>query len=96
MIAFVRTLTVAVSLSVASGAFAQPVAPATPEKGASAWGAAMQRIDGYMPLYWDAAKGKLFLEIARLDQELLYQVSLASLSTRLRSSCATRTASPSA
>ena len=59
MIAFVRTLTVAVSLSVASGAFAQPAAPATPEKGASAWGAAMQRIDGYMPLYWDAAKGKL-------------------------------------
>jgi len=77
MIASVRTLTVAVSLSVASGAFAQPAAPATSEKRA-AWGAAMERIDGYMPLYWDAAKGKLFLEIARLDQELLYQVSLAS------------------
>jgi len=31
-----------------------------------------------MPLYWDAAKGKLYLEIARFDQELLYQGSLAS------------------
>ena len=40
MIAFVRTLTVVVSLSVASGAFAQPAAPATPQKEASAWGAA--------------------------------------------------------
>ncbi len=78
MIAFVRTLTVAVSLSVATGAFARQAGPTTPEKGASAWGAALQRIDGYMPLYWDAAKGKVYLEIARLDQELLYQVSLAS------------------
>ena len=78
MIAFVRTLTVVLSLSVASGALAQPASPATPRKETSAWGAGLQRVDGYMPLYWDAAKGRLYLEIARLDQELLYQVSLAS------------------
>jgi Met-zincin/Domain of unknown function (DUF5117) len=78
MIAFVRNSTVVVSLGLSAGAVAQPASPATPQKADSAWGAALQRIDGYMPLYWDAAKGKLYLEIARLDQELLYQVSLAS------------------
>ena len=36
----------------------------------------MQKIDGYMPLYWQAATGKLFMEIGRFNQELLYQVSL--------------------
>ena len=38
--------------------------------------AGLQKIDGYVPLYWDAASGKLWLEIARFNQELLYQVSL--------------------
>ena len=36
----------------------------------------LQKIDGYMPLYWQASAGKLFMEIGRFNQELLYQVSL--------------------
>jgi hypothetical protein len=36
----------------------------------------LQKIDGYMPLYWQASTGKLLMEIGRFDQELLYQVSL--------------------
>ncbi|HYX42243.1 MAG TPA: DUF5117 domain-containing protein, partial [Pyrinomonadaceae bacterium] len=36
----------------------------------------MPKLDGYFPLYWDAGEGKLLLEIARFDQEFLYQVSL--------------------
>ena len=36
----------------------------------------LQKIDGYMPLYWQAATGKLFMEIGRFNQEMLYQVSL--------------------
>jgi hypothetical protein len=36
----------------------------------------LQKIDGYMPLYWQASSGKLYMEIGRFDQELLYQVSL--------------------
>ena len=36
----------------------------------------LQKIDGYMPLYWQASTGKLFMEIGRFSQELLYQVSL--------------------
>lgn len=36
----------------------------------------LQKMDGYIPLYWQASSGKLFMEIARFNQELLYQVSL--------------------
>ena len=34
------------------------------------------RMDGFVPMYWDEAAGRLYLEISRFDQELLYQVSL--------------------
>ena len=36
----------------------------------------LQRIDGFMPLYWDSKNGKMFLEIARFNREFLYQISL--------------------
>jgi hypothetical protein len=36
----------------------------------------LQKLDGYFPLYWDAATGRLFLEIARFNQDFLYQTSL--------------------
>ncbi len=42
----------------------------------SARTAGLQKIDGYVPLYWDAATGKLFMELSRFNQEFLYQVSL--------------------
>src|SRR5512140_2948355 len=35
-----------------------------------------QKLDGYIPLYWQTSTGKLFMEIGRFNQELLYQVSL--------------------
>lgn len=38
--------------------------------------AGMQKIDGYVPLYWDAANGKMWMEISRFNTELLYQTSL--------------------
>src|SRR5262245_64860677 len=38
--------------------------------------AGLQKIDGYIPLYWDAANGKMWMEIARFNTELLYQISL--------------------
>ncbi len=34
------------------------------------------RMDGFVPLYWDELSGRLYLEISRFDQELLYQTSL--------------------
>ena len=38
--------------------------------------AGMRKIDGYIPLYWDEASGKILMEISRLEKEFLYQVSL--------------------
>ncbi len=34
------------------------------------------RMEGFVPMYWDDLAGRLYLEITRFDEELLYQVSL--------------------
>lgn len=36
----------------------------------------MEKKDGFIPLYWDARAGKIWLEINRFDEEFLYYVSL--------------------
>ncbi len=36
----------------------------------------MTRIDGFFPLYWDATKGVMWLEIGRWNQDFLYVASL--------------------
>ncbi len=38
--------------------------------------AGLQKLDGYVPLYWDAANGKMLMEISRFNAEFLYQISL--------------------
>ena len=38
----------------------------------------MQRIEGFMPMHWDAQAGTLWMEIARFDSELLYVRALAA------------------
>ncbi len=40
--------------------------------------AGMEKSEGFIPFYWDAGKGKLFLEIGELNADLLYYPSLAS------------------
>ena len=37
-----------------------------------------ERIDGHFPLYWDDETGKLWLEISRLENEVLYVNALAA------------------
>ena len=37
---------------------------------------AMKKYDGFVPFYWDAVNGKVYLEISRFDQEFLYVNSL--------------------
>ena len=37
-----------------------------------------EKIDGFVPLYWQASTGKLFLEVPHFNQELLYQISLSA------------------
>ncbi len=38
----------------------------------------MQKYDGFMPFYWDALGGKVFLEVGRWDWEFLYVNSLSA------------------
>ncbi|MGE3615317.1 MAG: zinc-dependent metalloprotease [Gemmatimonadales bacterium] len=59
---------------VAAGALAAPAAAQLPSIADKTRG--MERIDGYMPLYWDPSAGKLWLEVPRLGEELLYIASL--------------------
>ena len=40
--------------------------------------AGLQRTDGLLPLYWDEAGGRLWLEVPRLDTELLYYAGFGS------------------
>ena len=36
-----------------------------------------ERRDGYIPMLWDAEQGRLFFEITRFDQDILYFTSVA-------------------
>ena len=40
--------------------------------------AGLQRADGFVPFYWDAARGRVLIEIPAFDQDVLYYVSAAS------------------
>jgi hypothetical protein len=62
---------VTLTLLAARGAGAQ-AQPATLAEKTRSW----TRLEGFVPMYWDETAGRLYLEIARFDQELLYQVSL--------------------
>lgn len=69
----VIVLTAALLVTAARGADAQP----RPEPASIAQRVAgLTKLDGLFPLYWDAAQGRLLLEISRFDEEFLYQVSL--------------------
>ncbi|MFN2445212.1 MAG: zinc-dependent metalloprotease [Vicinamibacterales bacterium] len=38
----------------------------------------LQRVDGFVPFYWDAARGRVLIEVPGLSQDVLYYVSAAS------------------
>jgi hypothetical protein len=38
----------------------------------------LQKLDGFVPLYWDSRAGTLWLEIGRFDTELLYVTALSA------------------
>ena len=56
----------------ALSAFAQPSAITS----ISSKTAAMQKMPGYFPLYWDDKAGKLWLEIGKFGTEFLYVNSM--------------------
>ena len=68
---------------VVAGCSATPPAT-TPDRSAPADGtieaatAGMERHDGFLPVYWDAKAGTVWLEIPQLDTDLLYVNSLAA------------------
>lgn len=61
-------------------ATAQPASPPARAVPASieARTAGMQKLDGFVPLYWDEAEGRLYLEIARFGEEILHSNGFAS------------------
>ncbi len=68
----------------AGSAAAQPAAPATPPPRRAEIGtiedrvAGMKKIDGYFPLYWEEAGGRLWMEISRFNTEVLYSTGLGA------------------
>src|SRR5215470_12991074 len=40
--------------------------------------AGMQKLDGFFPMYWDEPTGALYLEIPRLNTEVLYQTGISA------------------
>ena len=40
--------------------------------------AGLQRADGFVPFYWDEARGRVLMEVPAFDQDVLYYVSAAS------------------
>jgi hypothetical protein len=53
-----------------------PPAPAVEKSAMETKTSKLQKLDGYIPLYWDAENGKLLMQISRFGEELLYQSSL--------------------
>jgi Met-zincin/Domain of unknown function (DUF5117) len=70
--------TVCLAASAAAQDAAKPQADNTPDKLPTIASKVekLEKIDGFVPLYWQPSAGKLFMEIGRFNQEILYQVSL--------------------
>ena len=70
----------------ATGVAAQPPAQgqgrgggaAAPVQTIDARTAGWQKLDGYMPLYWDEQTGSLWMEINKFDTEMLYSTGLTA------------------
>ena len=67
-------LVVLVLTACATAPATQPPAPAT----APAKAATIEKLEGFVPLQWDAENGKLLMEITRFGEEMIWQVSLAA------------------
>lgn len=72
-----------------AGLLAVVTAPLTAQQGRAASGAqpprtiedrtaSMRKLDGFFPLYWDSAGGQLFMEIPRLNTEVLHMMGLGA------------------
>jgi hypothetical protein len=73
---FVPALLLTPVLALAQGGRARDEAASGPPPTIAAKTASMKHMPGFLPLDWDAAAGKLYLEIPHLDTDLLYTDSL--------------------
>ncbi len=75
IVALALALTIAGPAAAQQGGRGEPAGPPTTieEKTAE-----MEQLDGFYPLYWDEAGGKLWMEIPRLNEEVLYISSLSA------------------
>ena len=62
----------------AFGLVAAPVAAQGPLPTIEQKTAGFQKLDGFLPLYWDEGAGKLWLEVPLVGEELIYLPSLAT------------------
>ena len=56
---------------------AQPQPQTSGSDSLAARTSALQKFDGFVPLFWDAGKGRLWMQV-RLGEEMIYQTSLAA------------------
>lgn len=75
-----QRLTITLFVMLTAAFIALPVAAQdrSQDKTVSARTSGLQKLDGYVPLYWESTTGKMFMEISRFDTEFLYQVSLST------------------
>jgi len=77
-------LALALALSLTTLVNAQPAGerPSGPQAGPlqtiDARTTGFQKLDGYLPLYWDQKTGSLWMEVNKLDTEILYATGLAA------------------
>ena len=79
---FARAGTSALALLASAGTLNAQPAAAPPAKATlpsiETKTAAMEKLDGFLPLYWDEAEGRVYLEISRFGVELLHSNGFAS------------------
>jgi hypothetical protein len=71
----VRTATILLLLVSLAGSIQAQQAPATVMAERTG---GLQRADGFVPFYWDAARGRVLMEIPAFNADVLYYVSAAS------------------
>src|SRR3954468_1299391 len=76
LLAFVSALTIPI-LATAQGATDRPSQSSAPQT-IDAKTVGFQKIDGYIPLYWDQKTGSLWMEVNKLDIEMLYATGLTA------------------
>ncbi len=67
----------AAALALTSPAAAQPAAPPQVATSISQRTAGMERQQGYVPLYLDQARGRVLIEVSKLQDDMLYFVQIA-------------------